>query len=471
VWPLRRLGLHGRLIAAFVVVSALTLAVAALPLFTALDRRLRDDALASLEEAGSASRIEFGELTEEELVPRSPRLQHLVRALRQQTGAEVSVVRANGQVLASTGGPDANYQDGARAAQRNTTVSSIVGDAEESEAHVALPMRADGIRFGLALERSLEASVSAESVLRRELLIAAIVGFVIAVLAGILLASRLVRRLNALRDTALRVAQLGPSAEVRADDSGDEVGDLTRAFAVMQRRLREQEQARRTFVATASHELRTPVASLRLMLGLLKEDLEDESPDLVDARDQIARADVQSERLGVLAAALLDLSRLDAGVPLRSEAVRLDENARAVIAEFEPRARELGTELRLTAPDPVGALGDPGSVAQVLRILLDNALRFSPPGEPIEVNVGSEDGAPEITVRDRGPGVPAEERERIFERFWRGSLGEGQTGFGLGLPIGRGLARRLGGDLRLMDSADGACFVLTLPPAQAPVNR
>jgi signal transduction histidine kinase len=309
---------------------------------------------------------------------------------------------------------------------------------------------------------------------RRELLIGSVVAFAIAALAGILLATRLVRRLNALRDTALRVAQIGPTAEVQADDSGDEVGDLTRAFAVMQQRLREQEQARRTFVATASHELRTPMASLRLMLGLLKEDLSSERPDLLDAREQVTRAEAQSERLGQLAGALLDLSRLDAGVPLRSEPVRIDENARSVVAEFEPRAQELGAELRLTAPEPVWALADPGSVAQVLRILIDNALRFAPPGEPVEISVDVAGDACEIAVRDHGPGVPPEEREQIFQRFWRGSLGEGQGGFGLGLPIGQELARRLGGDLRLKESGDGACFVVTLPlaqvEAQAPVN-
>jgi signal transduction histidine kinase len=457
-------------------VSAVSLAVAALPLLTALDRRLREDALMSLEEAGRTSRIEFAELREKDLRPGSPRLMRIVRAVGSHTGAEVAVVAPDGRVLASRSDTAAErFPDAALAARRNHAVSAIVGGASEAEARVALPVDAKGGRVGLALRRSLEASASAATIVRRELLIAAIVGFVSATLVGVLLARRLVRRLNSLRDRALVLAELGPGAEVREDATRDEVGDLTRAFAVMQRQLREQEQARRTFVATASHELRTPVASLRLMLGLLEEDLQSESPDLADARDQVSRADAQSERLGSLAGALLDLSRLDAGVPLRSEAVRLDENARAVVAEFEPRARAAGAELRLAAPDPVEALADPGSVAQVLRILLDNALRFSPPGAAVEVSVEAAGDATRIAVRDRGPGVPAEERERVFERFWRGGYGEEQSGFGLGLPIGRELARRLGGDLRLEASDGGACFVLVLPAAAvqsgAPVNR
>jgi len=92
------------------------------------------------------------------------------------------------------------------------------------------------------------------------------------------------------------------------------VGDLTRAIGTMQQRLREQESARRTFVATASHELRTPLASMLLTLEEVEEDLAGDDPDLVDAREQVARAGAQTRRLTGLAADLLDLSRIDAGV-------------------------------------------------------------------------------------------------------------------------------------------------------------
>jgi signal transduction histidine kinase len=247
------------------------------------------------------------------------------------------------------------------------------------------------------------------------------------------------------------------------DRTRDEVGDLTRAFATMQQRLHRQEQARRTFVATASHELRTPVSSLRLLLSMLEEDLAEDAPDLADARLQAARANAQSERLGTLAADLLDLSRIDAGLELRRERVRLDATARSIIAEFAPRGP---AAVRLEPGEAVWATADPGAVAQILRILIDNALRFTPAGTPVEVATRENGHGPAAIVHDRGPGVPEAERERIFERFWRGSAPGGTAGFGLGLGIARELARRMGGELSLDGSAPGARFVLALPPSQ-----
>ena len=248
------------------------------------------------------------------------------------------------------------------------------------------------------------------------------------------------------------------------DDTPDEIGDLTRAFATMQRQLREQEQARRTFIATASHELRTPLASLRLMLGLLSEELEAGDPDLADVRDQVAGAQRQSDRLALLAASLLDLSRLDAGLPLRRELLALDDTCRAVVAEFGPRARAAGVAVDLKVPDRCWAVADPGGVAQILRILLDNALRHAPPGTKVDMRVVAGGDRPVVTVEDAGQGVAPEDRERIFERFERGRGTAGDSGFGLGLAIGREVARRMEGDLRLEGDAR---FVLTLAPAPA----
>ncbi|MEA2310996.1 MAG: hypothetical protein QOE28_964, partial [Solirubrobacteraceae bacterium] len=160
------------------------------------------------------------------------------------------------------------------------------------------------------------------------------------------------------------------------------------------------------------------------------------------------------ERLTRLSADLLDLSRLDAAVALREEPVDLAELTRAVLAEFG--SVELDGE-------EAWALADPGAVARILRILVDNARRF---GEQAEVALRNGGERCEIAVRDRGPGVLPEDRERIFERFQRGSRPPQDGGFGLGLAIGRELAIRMGGGLRLDAAcAPGARFVLELPAA------
>ena len=111
------------------------------------------------------------------------------------------------------------------------------------------------------------------------------------------------------------------------------------------------------------------------------------------------------------------------------------------------------------------AVGDPGSIARILRILLDNAVRVSPPESELRITVSGA-AAVQITVTDQGPGVPAEERDQIFRRFHRGRDTRGQAGFGLGLAIGRELAERMGGELVLEDTeGPGAQFTLRLPAA------
>ena len=115
--------------------------------------------------------------------------------------------------------------------------------------------------------------------------------------------------------------------------------------------------------------------------------------------------------------------------------------------------------------------GDPDAVARVVRILLDNALRYGPRGAPIAVEAHSGSGFAKITVSDRGPGIPPEERDRIFERFHRGTAQGSAGGFGLGLAIGRELGRRMGGELEVdSDGRRGTRFVLTLHLAHAPAD-
>ncbi|MBV9604973.1 MAG: HAMP domain-containing histidine kinase [Solirubrobacterales bacterium] len=323
-------------------------------------------------------------------------------------------------------------------------------------------------RWVLIVRKPLDTVTAAVSTVRRAFLYAALAALAITLLLGIPLSATLVRRLRRLHHAALQLAADGPPVALPADRRRDEVGDLARAFDVMQRRLQQQEEARRAFVSTASHELRTPLASLDGMLELLHEDLGDADPDLSDARSLLERARTQSRRLARLAADLLDLSRLDAQVHLRSEPVELGELSRAVLAEFE-----LGTEERgiiSTLDDSAGrvwACGDPGGIARIVRILLDNAVRVSPQGGEITVELRN-GGQASVTVRDEGPGVASEEREVIFERFQRGRAAAGSAGFGLGLAIGRELAERMGGELVLeRTELAGATFTLRLPVATA----
>ncbi|MEA2247566.1 MAG: two-component system, OmpR family, sensor histidine kinase MprB, partial [Solirubrobacteraceae bacterium] len=161
------------------------------------------------------------------------------------------------------------------------------------------------------------------------------------------------------------------------------------------------------------------------------------------------------ERLGKLAAELLDLSRLDAGVELRSELVELVELSRSVLAEFEVG----DSRAELSAEAPTWVRADPGAIARITRILLHNAHSHGGPDGRIVVRVDPTESAIEVT--DAGPGVPPGEEEQIFERFQRGPDAGEDGGFGLGLAIGRELAQKMGGALTLEPSDRGARFRAT----------
>lgn len=476
------LGLRGRIVGALMLTVAATLAVAALGLLSPLERRLRSAELESLVAAARDARPAFAGLSGPELGIASPQLQFLGRDLVRASGAQqIYLLDWTRAIRLRTADRETAladpFDDAARALRTGRAVQSNGRLEGDEVVRVALPLEVEGRRFVLVARKQVSEVRDAVAVVRRAFTTAALSGLALALLLGLGFAATIVRRLRRLRDATTELAEHGPTHDVPADRNRDEVGDLSRAFAAMQHRLRLQEEARRAFVATASHELRTPVASLRGMLELLDDDLRGGDVDLDDAREQVGKALAHARRLGRLAADLLDLSRLDAEVALRSEPVELGELSRAVIAEFELGHGNGGAHGGPTPVldegrglSPVWVLADPGAVAQILRILLDNAVRASPPGVPVHLQVepaGGEAGRPALVVRDAGPGIPADERERIFQRFARGSTADG-AGFGLGLAIGRELAERMGGALVLEErDRPGAVFRLTLPPAPA----
>ncbi|MEA2317822.1 MAG: hypothetical protein QOD44_2011 [Solirubrobacteraceae bacterium] len=459
-------GLRARLTAALVAVSVLTVLVTALLVLAPLDRKLEQDALVSLDETTRGARSTFAAVSPDQLRAGSPTLDRAVRELRRQTDTQVVVFDGSGRRVAGTD-IDAGdrFPEAATALREDRVVSMLAQDNGKREAHVATPFNTDGRRGVLVLRRSLAGLGGAQGVVRRSLVAAAFVALAVALVAGIALATRLVRRLTVLRSSALDMAERGPDGTPAVDDGHrDEVGDLARAFATMQRRLAAQEQSRRTFVSTASHELRTPLTTLGLMLHGASEELTREQPDLPEARDQLRRALGQTERLGKLAEELLDLSRLDAGVELRSEPVELVELARSVLAEFEVG----DSRAELSADGPTWVRGDPGATARIARILLNNAHHHG--GRDGRIVMRVDPAGPAIEVSDAGPGVPPGEEEQIFERFRRGPEAGEDGGFGLGLAIGRELARQMGGELSLEPSDRGATFRATFPRAEEDVQ-
>ena len=292
---------------------------------------------------------------------------------------------------------------------------------------------------------------------RNRVLIATAGALLIALLGGYLVAARLARRVGRLERAARSVAR-GRYVEPLPVTSKDELGQLTDTFNRMQEQLRQVDVARKEFIATASHELRTPIFSL----GGFVELLQDEDLDEDTRREFLETMAEQVERLQKLSVDLLDLSRLDSGsVELHMEPVDLAELTRSIAGEFHPRLADHRTELRLEVPEEgPSARCDRERVAQIVRILLDNALRHTPEGTDVTVSAHRYNGAAELTVADGGPGLPAGARAKVFERFF---TGDAARGAGLGLAIARELAERMEGRLVLSSEDGSTAFTLELP--------
>jgi signal transduction histidine kinase len=475
-------GLRWRFLLALVATSAVTLGVTALVVLPPLQHRLRDQNADSLLSATRAARADFAEAMRAKL-DRTLRLSVAARPLIEQADSRVLVannsltfVDADGNVKSQAFIFDSEVAS-STAQPARTAYGALLGREvvhEDGDAvTVAMPLwKGADVNGVLVTERRLSEVSALVDQVRNRFLIAAVVGLSIAALLAIALSSTLLRRLARLRGAALRITDEGPEATMPHDERRDEVGDLARALARMQEELRRQEAARRAFVSTASHELRTPLTMLQGTMELLEEDIRSGQIDELDALRQVNTARRELDRLSALSGELLDLSRLDAAVPLRSEPVELGEIVRAVAAEFELRARERSTTVDVILPEAsCWGRGDPDAVARVVRILLDNALRYGPRGAPISVEAHSGGGEARITVADQGAGIPADERDRIFERFHRGGAAASSGGFGLGLAIGRELAQRMGGELGVDgDGSDGTRFALTLRTARSPAD-
>ena len=305
--------------------------------------------------------------------------------------------------------------------------------------------------------RDLNDVAEAVHLVRNRVLVATGVALALAMVGAFLVAQALARRVRRLEVAANEVAH-GRFIDPLPVDSQDELGQLTRTFNQMQAQLRQVDVARKEFIATASHELRTPIFSLAGFVELLQ----DEDLDEDTRREFLETMSEQVARLQKLSVDLLDLSRLDAGsVELHPEPVDLSELARSVVNEFTPALADHHTDLEIRLPD-VGpeALCDPVRVAQIMRILLDNALRHTPTGTQVTVGAARSNGTAGLTVTDSGPGLPSDSDTKVFERFY---TGDAARGAGLGLAIARELAERMHGRLRVSSASRGTAFTLELP--------
>jgi signal transduction histidine kinase len=280
--------------------------------------------------------------------------------------------------------------------------------------------------------------------------------------AGALLASGVLDDVRQVRD-GLRAVGEGDRDVAFATSARDEIADLAASAQAMEERLAAEERTRRELVAAVSHDLRTPVTNLRL----LAEAVEDGVIPEERRREYLSQLGVHVRRLGALIDDLFELSRLEAGdIRWTAERVDVEGLVAEAVEAMRPQADAGAIAVRAELPADLGAAhADPEQLQRVLYNLLQNAVRHTPADGSVVVRAARTPGAVEIEVADTGPGIPAGERERVFEPFTRGDASRSSDGAGLGLAIARAIVEAHGGRIWLAEAAAGTRVRFSVPAA------
>ena len=301
-----------------------------------------------------------------------------------------------------------------------------------------------------------------------ELLVVLLLGLPLAVaiagFGGYLLARRALAPVDRMAEQARSITAERLKERLPVDNPDDELGRLASVFNQTLMRLESSFDQMRRFTADASHELRTPLTAMRSVgeIGLRGR------REASDYREIIGSMLEEVDRLSLLVDRLLTLSRADSGESmLTRDRVNLCELAQEVTDQLEVLAEEKQQSLTVEEEGPSQCLGDPMVLRQALLNLVDNAIKYSPVGGRIVVRVSTENGVAVLDVSDTGPGIPAELRPRVFDRFYRADRSrsrENGGGTGLGLSIARWAVEVNGGQLTLENvEGPGATFRITLP--------
>ncbi|MFJ7159319.1 ATP-binding protein [Streptomyces sp. NPDC101118] len=288
------------------------------------------------------------------------------------------------------------------------------------------------------------------------------IGVVGAGAAGLWVARTGLRPVDELTGAVEHIART-EDLTVRIPDEGeDEIARLSRSFNSMTAALASSRDRQAQLIADAGHELRTPLTSLRTNVELLARSEETgRAIPPEDRRELLASVKAQMTELAALIGDLQELSRPDAAAPGPLQVVGLHDIAESALS----RARLRGPELAyMAALEPWYVRAEPAALERAVVNVLDNAVKFSPSGGAVEVELHGG----ELTVRDHGPGIPADELPHVFDRFWRSPSARALPGSGLGLSIVARTVQQAGGTVELRPAEPGTVAVLRLPGAPTP---
>ncbi|MEV6169023.1 HAMP domain-containing sensor histidine kinase [Streptomyces sp. NPDC051954] len=330
---------------------------------------------------------------------------------------------------------------------------------------LTLPLSTNEGPAALVLATSLKSTESTLNELALILLLVSGVGVIGAGAAGLAVARAGLRPVDKLTEAVEHVART-EDLTVRIpveEDAEDEVARLSRSFNSMTSSLASSRELQQQLIADAGHELRTPLTSLRTNIELLTRSEETGRPiPEADRKALLASVKAQMTELAALIGDLQELSRSEGQRGERVQVISLEDTVESALR----RARLRGPELTITADlQPWYVRAEPAALERAVVNVLDNAVKFSPEGGTIEVQLSG--GT--LTVRDHGPGIPAEELPHVFDRFWRSPSARALPGSGLGLSIVARTIQQAGGEVTLARAEGGGTVAtMRLPGASTP---
>jgi len=448
-----------RLLASYLTITLVTLLLLVVPLGQTFASRERDRLLRDIEQDA----IVVASLSEDSLERGTPPdLASTLTTYAADPGGRIVVVDNAGYSVADS---DTATPTGTSFRNRPEIMSAIQGRRAEGRRssttlnadllYVAVPVASSGVVHGAV--RITYPSSTLDDRIRSVWLGLGVLAVIVAVavaMVGIALAALVTRPVDRLKQAARQIAEGDLSARAPTDAGAPELRELALVFNETAERQQELLEAQRDFVGDASHQLRTPLAAIRLQL----ENIEAVVP--IEVQPAVAAVRAETARLGRISEGLLALTKASQTPQTRPT------DLGAILGErddmWSPIAEDAGVHLGVAAT-PCWVEAVPGALEQILDNLIDNALDVAPDGSDVRVNTTIVDGRVELHVTDQGPGLDEEERRRAFDRFWRGPSAE-PGGTGLGLAIVARLAAQCNGVAELRTGPEGgldAVIVLT----------
>lgn len=393
-----------------------------------------------------------------------------VQQLAATYNVRVLVTDSDGKVLLDSAVPDGAVllMRQFRTGRQDTLFPQVtVGEVRDSRGqhwlYVARPFGANRMLVTAAPPRQGAAVVFFGENLLLPMTESAGVAILVAIVLAILISRSIAQPLQKMATVAQGIAR-GDFAQSAPESGPDEVRALGQALNTMKQQVQASQQGQRDFLANVSHELKTPLTSIQGFAQALLEGAA-ATPEAIQRSANIIYT--ESDRMRRLVEGLLDLARLDAGLrALNRTSIDLRPLLQAVTDKFGPRAQEKGVALLAELPPTLPPMaGDADRLAQVFTNLVDNALKHTPAGGKVTITATPSPGWVEVGVSDTGPGIPAEDVSRIFERFYQVDKSRARrAGVGLGLTISKEIVEAHGGSLRAESVVGlGSRFVARLP--------